>query len=181
MPRRAPLKGSSAFGFSVDGLQKQQPLEPRKALGRNRRIPTMDPHLLRIFQLEVVKQCQFAIMAIQDLENASKDMNDMNRPAFNGMTRIWYSIQAFIIATGNLSKLLWPPRPIIPERGTELRASLSVEESSWLQPRILRDNFEHYDERLEKFFLSLKPPRKLPSKVDSPQGESSGTDLLPQN
>jgi hypothetical protein len=112
----------------------------------------MDQRLLRIFQLEVVKQCQFAIMAIQDLENALKDLNDMNCPASNGMTRIWYSIQAFLIATGNLSKLLWPPTPIIPERGTELRASLSVEENSCLQLRRLRNHFEHYDDRLEKFF-----------------------------
>jgi hypothetical protein len=152
MPRRAPLKGSSAFRCSVDRLQKQQPLEPSKALGSNRRIPTMDPRLLRIFQLEVVTQCQFAIMAIEDLENALKDMNDMNRPASNGMTRIWYSIQAFLIATGNLSKLLWPSTPAILERGSELRASLSVEDNSCLQPRTFRNHFEHYDERLENFF-----------------------------
>lgn len=120
--------------------------------------PPMEPRLLRVLQLQVVKQCQFGIMAIQDLESALKDMNDMNCPASNGMTRIWYSLHAFLIATGNLSKLLWPPRPIVPERGTELRASLSVEENSCLKLRTFRDHFEHYGERLEKFFLSLEPP-----------------------
>ena len=71
MPRRVPLKDSSALRCSVDRLQKPQPLEPSKALGGNRRIfSTMDSRLLRILQLEVVKQCQFAIMAIEDLENA---------------------------------------------------------------------------------------------------------------
>jgi len=116
----------------------------------------MEPRLLRILQLEVVKQCQFAIMAIEDLENALKSMNEGTLP--NGMTRIWYSIQAFLIATGNLSKLLWPPIPIILERGSELRASLSVEDNSCLQPRTFRNHFEHYDQRLEEFFLSLEPP-----------------------
>ncbi len=118
----------------------------------------MNPRLLKAFQLEVVNQCHFAIMAIKDLENAVKDMNDVTRPAADGMTRIWYSIQAFLIAAGNLSKLLWPPTPGISERGPELRASLSVEDSSCLQPRIFRNHFEHYDQRLEKFFLSLEPP-----------------------
>lgn len=96
-------------------------------------------------------------MAIQDLESVLNDRNDMNRPASNGMTRIWYSIHGFLVATGNVSKLLWPPRSRKRERGTELRASLSVEENSCLQARDLRDNFEHYDERLETFFLSLGP------------------------
>jgi hypothetical protein len=118
----------------------------------------MNPCLLRTFQLEVVNQCQFAIMAIKDLENALKNMNDMTRPTGDGMTRIWYSIQAFLIAAGNLSKLLWPPHPVISERGPELRASLSVEDNSCLQPRTFRNHFEHYDQRLEEFFLSLEPP-----------------------
>ncbi len=43
----------------------------------------MEPRLLRILQLQIVKHCQFAIMAIQDLESALKGMNDMNRPASN--------------------------------------------------------------------------------------------------
>ena len=117
----------------------------------------MEPRLLRILQLEVVKQCQFAIMAIEDLENELKGMNEGNLPTADGMTRIWYSIQAFLVATGNLSKLLWPPTPVISERGPELRASLSVEDNSCLQPRTFRNHFEHYDQRLEEFFLSLEP------------------------
>ena len=63
----------------------------------------MNPRLLSAFQCEVVNQCQFAIMAIKDLENAVKDMNHVTRPVADGMTRIWYSIQAFLIAAGNLS------------------------------------------------------------------------------
>jgi hypothetical protein len=114
--------------------------------------------ILRIFQGEVVKQCRYAILAIEDLENALKGMNEQKLTTSYGMSRIWFSIQAFLVATGNLSKLLWPPAPHIPERGTELRASLSVDEDSCLQPRTFRNHFEHYDERLEKFLLSLEPP-----------------------
>jgi hypothetical protein len=113
----------------------------------------MEQRLLHVFQLEVVRQCEFAVMASQEIESVLNDRNDMNRrPASNGMTRIWYSIHGFLIATGNVSKLLWPPRSRNRERGAELRESLSVEENSCLQVRDLRDNFEHYDERLETFF-----------------------------
>jgi len=67
----------------------------------------------------------------------------------------WYSLQAFLIAVGNISKLLWPSPPrrgtrrIISDRGEKLRESLDVPEGSYLESRRLRNHFEHFDERLE--------------------------------
>lgn len=82
----------------------------------------------------------------------------------------WYSLQAFLISVGNISKLLWPSPPgrgkqrIIPDRGEKLRESLDVPEDSCLQSRKLRNHFEHFDERLEKW---ANPARLAHSLIDS--------------
>jgi hypothetical protein len=75
--------------------------------------------------------------------------------------RFWYSVQAFLVAAGNISKLLWPPyrkgEKQLPERGPQLRAILKVEESSPLEPRTFRNHFEHFDMRLEEWAISSGP------------------------
>lgn len=115
----------------------------------------MDKHLLRCFQGEVGKQCRWGILAIEDLEEALRDIDSGKLSTEYGMSRVWMSIQTFLVAVGNISKLLWPPRPKIAGRGADLRASLGIEEGSCLKTRSFRNHFEHFDERLEEFFLSL--------------------------
>jgi hypothetical protein len=132
----------------------------------------MDKYILRIFQHEVERQCRFAIMAAQDLQ-ASLQAHDMN--VRDRMDRIWYSIQSFLIAAGNVSKLLWPSRPEIAERADELKKSLGVDENSPLAPRTFRNHFEHFDERLERWALSSKTRNFVDSNV-GPAGMISGMD-----
>lgn len=105
----------------------------------------MDTEVLGIFQQEVERQCKFALIAADDMWQSVPSHN---------MDRIWYSAQAFLVAVGNVSKLLWPPKPQFSKRGDELRASLKVPEDSPLQPRKFRNHFEHFDERLDKWAAS---------------------------
>jgi len=77
----------------------------------------MQKHVLRIFQREVERQCKFAVIAAEDM-NKALQITDTDR--------LWYSIQAFLVAAGNVSKLLWSPCPQIPERAEELKKSLGV-------------------------------------------------------
>lgn len=74
---------------------------------------------------------------------------------------------AMLTHAGNLSKLLWPSRPIHREgendqayrqrvknqekRGKQLRAALGIMGPSPLQSRKVRNHLEHYDERLETY------------------------------
>jgi len=92
-----------------------------------------------IFLYEVTNQCSFALMAFEDLKQAL-DSNDA--------LRIWYFIHAFLTATGNISKLLWPIERYR-KRGAKLRESLGVEDNSPLKKREFRNYLEHFDERLE--------------------------------
>jgi len=102
----------------------------------------MDIRLLRLFQGEVERQCRFAVMASRDIERSLATQNN---------DLLWYSVQAFLVAVGNMSRLLWPPRPRLPGRGEALRESLSVSGDSPLEPRHFRNHFEHFDERLEEW------------------------------
>lgn len=103
--------------------------------------------MLDIFQREVNRQCKFALTAVEDMKSAL----DIKAP---NLDRFWYSVQAFLMAVGNISKLLWPSNPHIPERGRELREFLSVDGESVLELRKFRNHFEHFDERLEDWATS---------------------------
>jgi len=124
----------------------------------------MEKMLLRIFQREVERQTRFALMAFSDLEAALK-MGDIDR--------IWYAVQGFLVAAGNVSKLLWPSRPSVPNRGEELRLSLDVPDDSILAPRTFRNHFEHFDERLEQWAASSQRKNFVDSNV-GPTGMISG-------
>ena len=100
----------------------------------------MKTMVLRIFQREVERQCKFALLAVEDLNQAFKVYDN---------DRIWYSIQAFLLAAGNISRLLWPSNSGSRSRGKELRASLGVDKGSPLQPKNFRNHFEHFDELCE--------------------------------
>ena len=119
----------------------------------------MDQFLLRIFQHEVERQCTFALIAFDDLESALGQSD---------MDRLWYSAQAFLAAVGNISKLLWPPQSRLPKRGSQLRTSLSISDSSMLAPRTFRNHFEHFDERLEEWATSSQRRNFVDSNVGPP-------------
>lgn len=129
----------------------------------------MDTRILRIFQREVERQCKFAIMAAQDLDNALQPIDH---------DKLWYSVQSLLVAAGNISKLFWPSDPQIPERGDELKESLSIEDDSPLGPRNFRNHFEHFDERLDTWATSSRDSNFVDSNV-GPPGMIAGID--PQN
>ncbi len=90
-------------------------------------------------------------------------------------TRIWYSVQALLVAAGNVSKLLWPVRKQSAGRGKDLRRAIGVSETSPLKSRDFRNLFEHYDERLEDWMMSSKRHNIVDSSV-FPPGAIQGID-----
>ncbi len=126
----------------------------------------MDKQVLRIFQREIERQCQFSLIAAQDLQSAigAEDMD-----------RLWYSVQSFLVAVGNVSKLLWPSNERISGRAVELKQSLGVDDNSLLEPRRFRNHLEHFDERLEVWTTASKRRNFVDSNVGS-AGMISGID-----
>jgi hypothetical protein len=124
----------------------------------------MEKMLLRIFQREVERQTRFALISFSDLEEAL---------SIRDMDRIWYAVQGLLVAAGNVSKLLWPSRPSVPNRGEDLKQSLGVPDGSPLAPRTFRNHFEHFDERLEQWAASSQRKNFADSNV-GPTGMISG-------
>lgn len=96
---------------------------------------------------EKVSEIQSQMDKLQEVSN--EDF----KSAATSRLRFWYSIQAFLIATGNISKLLWPTREKITDRGETLRSLLGINESM-LFTRDVRNSFEHFDERLETWMIT---------------------------
>ena len=119
----------------------------------------MDNQLLWVFQREIERQCCFALIAFKDLNNSLNDGN---------LDRLWYSVQGFLIAAGNISKLLWPPNSSLAKRGQRLRQVLAVSDQSALHARTFRNHFEHFDERLEEWATSSARRNFADSNVGPP-------------
>jgi len=99
----------------------------------------LDLSVLGVFVDEVIAQCEFALMSMNDLREGL-DQQDKKR--------VFYSAQAFLVAVANLSKLFWPIEKHC-FRGEELRRLLEIEEDSSIRDRTLRHTYEHFDERIE--------------------------------
>lgn len=65
---------------------------------------------------------------------------------------VWCSIQSILGAAGNVSKILWPQLKKSKERGEKLRELLGIAEKNIIADRKFRNHFEHYDDRIEKWF-----------------------------
>jgi hypothetical protein len=119
------------------------------------------PTILKRLQAEVARQCQFAILAFQDLEQAIQSET-------LSIERVWFSVQALLIAAANVSKTLYSPpkqnnkgfagindngskKKELAEIKKALRENLGVAENSILISKEvtgIRNAFEHFDERL---------------------------------
>jgi hypothetical protein len=110
----------------------------------------MEKVLIRHFQVEVERQCQFAMIALQDMEEASANSDGK---------LFWYSVQNLLVALGRVSRLLWPPDPLFPSRGSELRESLGVSEDSPLKALKFVEHFDHLDKRLETWYVTSEQRR----------------------
>jgi hypothetical protein len=106
---------------------------------------------LRLFQKEVERQCDFAIIALEDMEEAK---------ASSDGKLFWYSVQNLLVAVGRISRLLWPPDSEAAENRAELRESLDFEEDSLLNAL---DFVEHFDTRLEEWYESSENLRYFDS------------------
>ena len=95
-----------------------------------------------VFISEIVLQSKIAELAAKRL-SAIKDNFDQ--------IEVWSSIQSILVAAGNVSKILWSQKEY-EARGERLRKLLKVTEDNLLSDRKFRNHFEHYDDRIEKWF-----------------------------
>jgi hypothetical protein len=135
------------------------PPPPKKAQRRSRsdlpKTANRDRTLLSLFYREVAQQARFALRAADAMELGPTVVLDDSVPrddidALLELTQeakdaFWSSVQSFLVASANVSKLIWG------RWGDALRGPLGVRDDSPLKDRRLRNHFEHFDERLAKW------------------------------
>ncbi len=75
----------------------------RKNKKSRKQVIPMNPFLLSIFTNEIRTQCKFALQAEQQITQAL---------ASGETFKVFFALQAFLVAVGHVSMLLWPGRPL---------------------------------------------------------------------
>lgn len=100
----------------------------------------MELSLLRQFQLQILMQSQFMLIAAEQI-NEGLQKNDI--------TMTFYALQSFLNSSANIAKALWGQGGKRNLERQALRDSIGINDSSPLKITQMRNNFEHFDERLE--------------------------------
>jgi hypothetical protein len=67
--------------------------------------------------------------------------------------RIWFALQNVLVSAANLSKLLWGSSGKREHERVALRDSIGVDNTSVLKSLDIRNDFEHFDERIEDWYV----------------------------
>lgn len=104
----------------------------------------MDERVENTLLTEIFVQCEIGLIHARELEQAA-----MSGDAI----RIWSLVQAFLVASANISKMLWPSgkNEFSVTRGRRIRELLGVPDDHVLKHRKFRNHFEHLDERLDRW------------------------------
>jgi hypothetical protein len=105
----------------------------------------VEPRLLRIFQEQVQFQVECVFAACKQID-AALNLADVKSTFFG--------IQNLLVATGNIAKALWGQNGnagLVAAR-KPLRDSIGVTDDSPLKIVLMRNHFEHFDERLDKWW-----------------------------
>jgi hypothetical protein len=101
-------------------------------------------------------------MAADDLDVAL-DQRNSNCTADD----IFYALQNLLNAAANISKALWGSRGKYRGERKELRDSIGVEDASPLFAVTMRNHYEHFDERLDRWWNESKGPQYVDLNVSS--------------
>ena len=95
---------------------------------------------------EVKFQCEVTLHAFDELDRC------FERVDRTLAVRVFTNIHAILSAAAAISRLLFSDRnPEAAQRSRALRDALGIQEDSILRARGMRNHFEHFDERLDKW------------------------------
>jgi hypothetical protein len=135
----------------------------------------MDPELLKRFQHQIWIQCKFALAAYDELGARITQMTQIRSgpdPRYLELAGLphdelsaraveismedsiyaWSSAQALLTAVANISKALWGQGGKLGPQRKPLRDSRGVADTSSLRPTSMRNNFDHFDDRLDTWW-----------------------------
>jgi hypothetical protein len=134
-------------------------------------LSVVDEHLKKAFLRQIWLQCRFAQRAAVELDAAYRSMTQhrsdikvdpalpraemraqATAQAMEPALGPWYAIQALLTAVANISKALWGLGGKLAAEREALRDALAVDDSSPIRPTSMRNNFDHFDDRLDEWW-----------------------------
>jgi hypothetical protein len=101
----------------------------------------VDDRTAEIFKFEIETQCRFILRAEERLRTVPGDV-----------MLAWQELQTVVVSAANISKILWGSSGRKEKEREPLRRALKVPDDSPLRDPDLRNDFEHFDERIDLFF-----------------------------
>lgn len=114
----------------------------------NIRDQDVDSYLVEIFEREIMHQWDIAARSISM-------MNLVLRRESQDVGLFWFGLDAALGALGNISKIFFPLGKLDTDPGRRrayMRQLYGITDHSLLRSRDARNGFEHFDERLDRWF-----------------------------
>src|SRR5262245_39210146 len=103
----------------------------------------MDPFLIRMFQMQIKFQCDAVLLASESIRRGLKE----------GNTAVIFSgIQNLLGAAANISKACWAQKGNLSAQRLPLRKSIGITDDSPLRDTDIRNNWDHFDDRLDTWW-----------------------------
>jgi hypothetical protein len=107
----------------------------------------MDARLLQQFQTQVIDQCRIILLEEKEIAHAL----ELITISSIGNDLVWVHLQNMLNASANVAKALYGSGGRKKEERAELRRLLGVEGDNVFWGVAMRNNFEHIDERLDRW------------------------------
>ena len=160
------------------------------AFGCLQKIETLDEGMLLSRQFSPMKPengdiAKFMENRKKEMEVFRKEMDKFKLENDVLSNHLWYSLQNFLVAVGNISKIFWvyPKDGDAPtsseqhgmERAEKLRKIYLVDEEPPYKSRKFRNHFEHFDQRIDDWATSSTRKCFVDSNI-CPKGSIVGMD-----
>ncbi|MDB5870682.1 MAG: hypothetical protein JWQ07_124 [Ramlibacter sp.] len=138
--------------------------------------PPIEPMFETFYREALSSEC---IAALRVYEAAGKEVEKSNRGEPYDHMGFLTSLQRLVTHAAAISRYFWPAGKNVlhQARGKYLRDVFQMNDSNALHSRALRNNLEHFDERLDKYFQQpvvgyvipqIVGPRPVPAPGDPP-------------
>jgi hypothetical protein len=130
----------------------------------------MHPMLRGVFVLQIAFQCRAITLASRGIDAAIARLNAGDADRAEAMDELWYSVQALLNAAANISKACWGQSGSLTKERKPIRQALGIKETSPIRSTGMRNNFDHFDERIDKWWAESKNHNFADQNVGSVHG-----------
>jgi hypothetical protein len=119
----------------------------------------VDEKLRMIFGAQVRFQCEATLLAHARIQAALRDIESglgMRNKGWATQVELWSAVQDLLNAAGNIAKALWGQGGRFSNERADLRVDFEVDDTSPLRNVAMRNNFEHFDERIDEWWAKSK-------------------------